>query len=107
MHQLATVIARRRRSAHTTILAQRRGPSPIVLVPLAVGFALAVVVDRALGEPSSAPVVAAFCACHDAIRTAECQARSAVRCSGSWRACCTKVPKPSVLVTQRESLAES
>lgn len=59
MHQLATVIARRRRSAHTTILAQRRGPSPIVLVPLAVGFALAVVVDRALGEPSSAPVVAA------------------------------------------------
>lgn len=55
MHLLATIIARRRRPAHTTILAQRRGPPPIVLVPLAVGFGLAVVVDRALGEPSSAP----------------------------------------------------
>lgn len=51
MQPLATVIARRRRNAHTTILAQRRGPPPIVLVPLAAGFCLAVVVDRALGEP--------------------------------------------------------
>lgn len=55
MHPLATVIARRRRPAHTTILAQRRRPPPIVLVPLFVGFFLAVAVDRAFGEPAQAP----------------------------------------------------
>lgn len=56
MHPLATLLARRRRPAHTTILAQRRGPPSFVLVPLFVGFFLAVAVDRALGEPSSAPL---------------------------------------------------
>lgn len=55
MHLLATLTARRRRPAHTTILAQRRGPPAVVLVPLFVGFFLAVAVDRAFGEPSAAP----------------------------------------------------
>lgn len=53
MHSLATVIARRRRAAHTTILTRRRGPPAIVLVPLLVGFFLAIAVDRAFGEPAA------------------------------------------------------